>query len=324
MISEDKCPLCNEPAQCNGEKRTDWYAWNCERCGNFQTIREVIEDEVVCLTNEKRMQLAACIREFNQRYGVVPVGLCYSDADDLPQNRNAYRIQQLLTDVFPRRVQDRFDRALLNLCSVSRFPGHEIGWNANRDFPLLMAENIEVANFVLQELEQESLVKSQYTSKDRKCPSTIVVTGQGYRHAAGLETQMQREKSRRAFVAMWFSDEMNDAWELGIKQAIIDSGFKPVRIDEQEFNSDIVDEIIAEIRRSKFVIADFTGQRNGVYYEAGFAQGLDIPVITSVRRDQINEVHFDTNHKSHVLWDDPDELHRRLLNRIRATIAIAS
>ena len=53
----------------------------------------------------------------------------------------------------------------------------------------------------------------------------------------------------------------------------------------------IDDEIIAEIRRSWFVVADFTcgtvpheGKevaipRGGVYYEAGFAQGLNVPLI---------------------------------------------
>src|SRR5712672_2679134 len=34
------------------------------------------------------------------------------------------------------------------------------------------------------------------------------------------------------------------------------------------------DEIISQIRRSKFLIADFTGRRGGVYFEAGLAMGL--------------------------------------------------
>ena len=35
--------------------------------------------------------------------------------------------------------------------------------------------------------------------------------------------------------------------------------------------STIPSEIISEIKRSKFMIADLTGYRGGVYYEAGFA-----------------------------------------------------
>ena len=33
---------------------------------------------------------------------------------------------------------------------------------------------------------------------------------------------------------------------------------------------------MAEIRRSRFVVADYTGQVNGVYFEAGFALGLGL------------------------------------------------
>ncbi|MDH7602572.1 MAG: hypothetical protein QHI38_10555 [Armatimonadota bacterium] len=327
MFSKDRCPLCSEPAQCRSEMMTDWYAWRCERCGCFQARREVIEDEVMRLPLEKRMQLASCIREMNTRYGVTPVGLCYSDTDDLPAKRNAYKINQLLTEVFPRRVQDRFDRALLNLCAVSQYPGQEIPWNRAKDFPLVIAESAEVADFIVRELERESYVKANESfwsmGEASSYSSTIAVTGPGYRHAAGLVTEQERERSRRAFVAMWFAEEMNEAWEKGIKPAILECGFEPVRIDEQEFNSDIVDEIIAEIRRSKFIVADFTGQRNGVYYEAGFARGLGIPVISTVKTEQIDSLHFDTQHNSHVLWADPNELHRKLLNRIRATISTA-
>ncbi len=37
----------------------------------------------------------------------------------------------------------------------------------------------------------------------------------------------------------------------------------------------------------RFMIADFTGHRGGVYFEAGFAHGLGIPVIWTCREDQL-------------------------------------
>jgi len=78
----------------------------------------------------------------------------------------------------------------------------------------------------------------------------------------------------RCFVAMWFSDETRAAYEHGIEPAVSDAGFTPIRIDRKEHNNEIPDEIIAEIRNAQFMVADFTGQRQGVYYEAGFAMGL--------------------------------------------------
>jgi hypothetical protein len=67
-------------------------------------------------------------------------------------------------------------------------------------------------------------------------------------------------------------------------------------------------------------VADFTGNREGVYYEAGFAQGLDIPVIWTVREDWLGKIHFDTRQYNHIHYRTPDELLRALKNRIMATI----
>ena len=125
---------------------------------------------------------------------------------------------------------------------------------------------------------------------------------------------------------MWFGPTIDDAWEKGIRPGIEDSGYEPIRIDKTEFNDRIDDEIIAEIRRSRFLVADFTqdgdGARGGVYYEAGFAHGLGLPVIFTCRKDVIDEglIHFDTRQYNHIVWTTPEELRKRLAERVAATI----
>ena len=138
--------------------------------------------------------------------------------------------------------------------------------------------------------------------------------------------------SRKAFVAMWFDKSTLAAYDQGVEPAVWDAGYEPVRIDRREHSNKIDDEIISEIRRSRFVIADFTcgtvlseGKevaipRGGVYYETGFAQGLGLPVIWTCRQDQIDLVHFDTRQFNHILWTDPHDLHEKLRNRISAVI----
>ena len=133
-----------------------------------------------------------------------------------------------------------------------------------------------------------------------------------------------RAESNVCFVAMWFSDEMREAFSRGIRPAVESCGFRPVRIDMKEHNNKIDDEIIAEIRSAKFVVSDFScgpdGARGGVYYEAGFAHGLGIPVIFTVRESDLNRVHFDTRQFSHIVWSDAEDLEKKLNARIRATI----
>jgi len=62
--------------------------------------------------------------------------------------------------------------------------------------------------------------------------------------------------------------------------------------DHEHINK-IGDEIISQIRRSKFLIADFTGHRGGVYFEAGLAMGLGLLVFWTCRRDDLDKLHFD-------------------------------
>jgi nucleoside 2-deoxyribosyltransferase len=85
-----------------------------------------------------------------------------------------------------------------------------------------------------------------------------------------------------------------------------------VRIDKKEHSNKIDDEIIAEIRRSKFLVADFTCEkekvRGGVYFEAGFAMGLGIPVIWTCAQQSIGDLHFDTRQYNHIVWDTPKTL----------------
>jgi nucleoside 2-deoxyribosyltransferase len=68
------------------------------------------------------------------------------------------------------------------------------------------------------------------------------------------------------------------------------------------------------------MVADVTNQKSGVYYEAGFAHGLGIPVIWSVRHDDLKNVHFDTRQYNHIVWEDETDLRDKLKNFILATI----
>ena len=147
-------------------------------------------------------------------------------------------------------------------------------------------------------------------------------TTDGYAYLA--ELRKKAVDSQQAFIAMWFDETLLEAWEKGIEPGIRDAGYEPVRIDRKDHNNKIDDEIVAEIRRSRFLVADFTqgdaGARGGVYYEAGFAHGLNIPVIFTCREDAISSVHFDTRQYNHITWKTPEELRERLAKRVSATI----
>ncbi len=64
------------------------------------------------------------------------------------------------------------------------------------------------------------------------------------------------------------------------------------------------------------MIADVTDGRPNVYWEAGFAMGLGIPVIFCCEAG--TEVHFNTQQYYHIRFSTTKELKEALINRIQA------
>jgi nucleoside 2-deoxyribosyltransferase len=118
---------------------------------------------------------------------------------------------------------------------------------------------------------------------------------------------------------MWFDPTQNLASE-AIKSAIATAGYHPIRIDEVEHVNRIDDEILAKIRQSRFLVADFTGQRHGVYFEAGFMLGLGRTVIWTCNKSDFDKVHFDTRQYNTIVYENTDELKTRLQFRIEAIL----
>ena len=188
----------------------------------------------------------------------------------------------------------------------------------------------EELNWLVSAAERKEWLEEnmeQYYGGERRCKR---LTPAGMERLEELQTNAMN--SEQAFVAMWFDESVADAYEEGIWPAIEESGYKPLRIDRKEHIRKIDDQIISEIKRSRFVVCDFTCEliecdgekkafpRGGVYYEAGFAQGLGIPVIWTCREDHLEHVHFGTRQFNHITWNTPEELRKKLRNRVDAVM----
>ena len=175
----------------------------------------------------------------------------------------------------------------------------------------------EVA-FLLDYLRSEDLIVGSFLANGG---GKVRVTVKGYDRIAERATNPDRAQ---AFVAMWFDDEMESVYKTGIEPAVKQAGYRPMRIDRKPDVVKIDDEILAEIRRSRFLVADMThgesGPRGGVYFEAGFALGLGLPLLYSCRSDKFDEIHFDTRQYYHIKWNTPEELRGELVNRICAIV----
>jgi len=158
-------------------------------------------------------------------------------------------------------------------------------------------------------------------------PSEWALTPQGWAKLDALE-QAVSSKDNPAFVAMWYGkeedgskDEMDRLFSEGIVPGVISAGYRdPLRIDADKRDDYIMNKVLAAIRMAPFVVADYTGQRPGVYFEVGFARGLGIQVIHCCREDDFKNRHFDTQQLPHIRWKEPVELKERLSDWILGTL----
>ena len=187
---------------------------------------------------------------------------------------------------------------------------------------------------LLESLEDQNLIASP--TEGTRVKVRCKLTAKGHAHLANLGNRIK--ESTQAFVAMWFDSSLDDAFNNGIKPGIEQCGYSAVRIDQTEPLDKLDDEILAEIRKSKFVVVDLTegevvkeadgtikgGTRGSVYYEAGFAHGLEIPVIFTCCKNSPGKVHFDIRQYSCIYWNSTEELQERLARRIRANFGEGS
>ena len=253
-------------------------------------------------------------KENNQKYILSALTRDASDRGT-PLTLTTENIQSSIESVHrPTSPLENMDRVLLLVMKRQTRADEIVDPNLNTDYPLVFAHDAQEYQYFLETLMEQSLLETPERSLSHL--GRVGLTPAGWQRA--LELQKTQRDSDQAFVAMWFAAELTDAWENGFKPALESTGFRPYRVDQSEHNDKIDDRIIAEIRRSGLLVADFTGHRGGVYFEAGFALGLGIPVIWTCRKDEIEKAHFDTRQYNHIVWTNPSEIKDKLALRIDA------
>jgi hypothetical protein len=133
-------------------------------------------------------------------------------------------IQQIVS-AGPRSISEKLDRLLQNLASASEFGGHEVELQMERDFPMGNAANDKEFVFLLR-----TLVENKLLSHDVNKPH---LTAAGWSRVT--ELSRTGASADQAFVAMRFDPSLDEAYENGIKRGIEDAGYRPYRVDLDDF-----------------------------------------------------------------------------------------
>jgi nucleoside 2-deoxyribosyltransferase len=336
-----KCHFCSIDL---GESQaySDPSSYRCPICGDVYLEEEAAQDIWGERFNKNQKNIiGTCIRNEWERRGRKKPSKRLSLGDLWGFIRQYRRLDSL----------EKMDNALLNLEKASQYVGHIITVNTEHDYLYYHCSNTKELTSILRFLGQMSLVNAIESLDPHK---DLSISPKGYQRLLDLK---KHKDSRQAFVAMWLSSEMNQVYENAIKPAIEyiedaenEPRYKALRIDNKEHTNDINDEIIAEIRRSRFMVCDLTGYRGGVYFEAGFAYGLGLEVIYTCRKDWIKKdtlkdlkgkavdklmdsygneievnkegIHFDLEHRNRIEWEETNlqDFKDRLTNRIKAVV----
>ena len=120
-----------------------------------------------------------------------------------------------------------------------------------------------------------------------------------------------------AFVAMKIDEndrQLDDVLD-AIKEACTRCGIHAERVDEAQTNERITDRILESIRRAEYVIVDLSDSRPNVFYEAGYAQGLNKTPIYIARHG--TKLEFDLKDYPIIFFQSFKQLKDNLEARLR-------
>ncbi|HEY5998292.1 MAG TPA: hypothetical protein VI078_03210 [bacterium] len=301
-MDKSKCPVCgyDTDIQCRLDSSTLTNLVSCPRCGEFFISEELWMDGI---PGSETLYVLSAVLRYNHDIGGQPIRVLAST------------VGSLVSGTYPRTVPELGRQLLRRLSLRTSHFGERIVLAGKTDYPIGYCRNIAEFDYILAYLDSRGWVN---IDKMMGPHYGIRITPEGWTE---LEQSHRHDATNpRVFVAMSFSDDLKDTYQEGIDKTIRECGYRPIRVDREHFVNKIDDEIIAQIRQSRLVVADFTGHRGGVYFEAGFALGLGVPVIWMCSDNDKTDLHFDTRQYPHILWKKAADLGEQLRGRVLALL----
>lgn len=182
-------------------------------------------------------------------------------------------------------------------------------------------EQLELISFV--ELNSGRADRLQRTLQQIIPDGLIGRRDRSWREAAGPETSERiravgyaSASKSHVFVAMSFSDDMEDIYHYGIRNAVKASGLLCERADLSAFTGDVMTWVRERIKTASLVIAELSGANPNVYLEVGFAWGCGIPTVLLAK--DASELRFDTKGQRCLTYTKIKDLEEKLASELKS------
>jgi hypothetical protein len=311
-----KCPVCRRQlaTRITATGSSDWLRVDCRTCGLFEVSDITAQTYLETLSDVARPRLSYWLRQA-ERPSTPRTSVKL--ADDV--------VRAVMTrGLFPM-PREQADNAILfagDLLRASDPNGLHSFTDPLETAAIIGASNAEGVRFIFDDL----IIRKLFRGVAHTGGAQIGLSLEGWDRYEQLRRRDQQ--SRIAFMAMPFIEpDLSALLEL-FQKAVADTGFDLERVIDNQSAGLIDDQIRVKIRRSRFLICELTGNNQGAYWEAGFAEGIGIPVIYTCEKSAFNapssKPHFDTNHCATVIWDlsELGDAAKRLKAMIRATLPL--
>jgi len=325
MVNNEKCLICNSDAinhRYNQEYNSDEI--DCLKCGKYYRVHGFEVDLELEADKSAFYKVSSWIREQNDEYHTVP------KIDNEKFNE--------ILEMRDKTIQEKFDLMMLFLKNSPELieyqdsnsyrityehTGSDIDYELIKYLDDILIKSWMKDYFELFKYSQKGIEKNYINGRNENNIDIFSFNNLTFDGLQYLESLDQPNKSsKNIFVAFNFSDELNAIFNTYVKEAIEELGFTYTIVNQSSTDHDkaISDEIIAKLKSSRIIIADFTNHRNSVYFEAGFAMGMKIPIIWTCKKGHIDELSFDTRQYPHLVWRDGEDLKKQISDRIQVII----
>ena len=289
---------------------------------------EFISDCLPSLTNVDKVMMLYFVLNSPQKI-IFTSGII----TNAPREGYKHISYKMLQKAYPTSIDKRIDMILQNLRSIHPVYGDsivlgksesEFSDNTLRYLFLPEKDDRIVCWSILKMLIDMGYI-SPYIGTTSTDGSRYVLTAKAWERLENIRNVVD---DGTIFVAMSFGDDPQLMhFRERIREAARQCGYRIVIIDEQQHNEYIPVEIEYEIRKASAMIADFTDNKAGVYFEAGLARGMSKQVIFTCMNCPYHKdsIHFDTKQINTIFWSDNenqenDDLVTRLKRRILSTV----
>ena len=288
------CKICNNQAQSEIlNPLEEEVLTNCNICGKYILTDSVMIDNIV--DNSNFYKVSSWVREQNDLLNNIP--------------KIDSEIFDKILEMKDKKIQEKFDFMMLYL---KEYKSQQV---PSRIYAQCWVRDANEFHKLFSRALTNELIEGDISFGAEVVFSDY--TFDGLQYIENLDKP--NEKSKNIFVAFNFEESLSTIFNTYVKDGIEELGLNYVIVNQNttEHDKAISDEIIAKLKSSRIVIADFTNQRNSVYFEAGFAMGMKIPIIWTCQEGHTDELSFDTRQYPHLVWKDGEDLKKQIINRIK-------